>query len=128
MMFHTINDETLSKLKKGVVLINTSRGALIDTKALLRGVRSGIIAGVGMDVYENEEEYFFQDWSGRTITDPDLLALLGDHNIVMTAHQAFFTKEAVDKIVATTLENVRDYKLGLTGNNHPNNCIPVLKD
>ena len=126
--YHTINDDALSKLKKGVVLINTSRGALIDTKALLKGVQSGIIAGVGMDVYENEEEFFFQDWSGRTITDPVLLALLGDHNIVLTAHQAFFTKEAVAKIVATTLENVRDYKLGLTGNNHPNNCIPVLKD
>lgn len=121
---HTINMEALSKLKKGVILINTSRGGLVDTKAVLEGLRSGIIAGVGMDVYENEQDYFFQDWSARQVQDPDLAALLGNNNVVLTAHQAFFTKEAVDKIVSTTLENIRDYHAGLTGTNHPNNCIP----
>jgi len=122
---HTINMEALSKLKKGIILINTSRGGLVDTKAVLEGLRSGIIAGVGMDVYENEQDYFFQDWSARQVQDPDLAALLGNNNVLLTAHQAFFTKEAVDKIVSTTLENIRDYHAGLTGTNHPNNCIPL---
>ena len=78
-------------------------------------------------MYENEADYFFQDWSAKSIPDPDLTALLGDHNVVLTAHQAFFTKEAVDKIVATTLENLRDFGNGKTGLDHPNNCIPVPK-
>ena len=124
---HTINMDMLPKLKKGVILINTSRGGLIDTKALLQGLRSKTIAGVGMDVYENEADYFFQDWSSREIPDPDLTALLGDHNVVLTAHQAFFTHEAVNKIVSTTLENLREFGNGKTGFDHPNNCIPVPK-
>jgi len=125
---HTINDSVLSQLKKGVILINTSRGGLIDTKALLKGIEKGIIAGVGMDVYENEQEYFFQDWSARQIQDPDLRALLGDNKVTLTAHQAFFTKEAVDKIVGTTIENLQDFSKGLTGRKHPNNCIPAMSE
>lgn len=125
---HTINDETLKQLKPGVILINTSRGGLVNTKSLLKGLQSGKIAGCGMDVYENEQEYFFQDWSARHIKDPDLLALLGENNLVLTAHQAFFTKEAVDKIVSTTIENLRDFKKGMTGMSHPNNCIPPVED
>lgn len=125
--YHTINFDVLPKLKKGVVLINTSRGGLIDTKALLKGLHDGIISGVGADVYENEQEFFFQDWSARNIPDADLVALMGHNNVVLTAHQAFFTKEAVDKIVDTTLENFHDYYCkGLTGHHHPNNCIPAL--
>ncbi len=124
---HTINMEMLPKLKKGVLLINTSRGGLIDTKALLEGLKTGIIAGVGMDVYENEADYFFQDWSARNIEDSDLVALLGNNNVILTAHQAFFTKEAVNKIVSTTLENLREYASGKTGFDHPNNCIPQSK-
>ena len=122
---HTINKDMLTKLKRGVTIINTSRGALIDTKALLQGLNDGVISGVGMDVYENESDYFFQDWSASQIEDPDLRALLGEHNVILTAHQAFFTKEAVDKIVSTTLENLRDYKKGLRMMDHPNNCIPA---
>jgi D-lactate dehydrogenase len=125
---HTINESVLPKLKKGVLLINTSRGGLIDTAALLKGLRSGIIRGVGMDVYENEQDYFFQDWSARHIEDPDLVALLGNNNVVLTAHQAFFTQEAVDKIVSTTIDNIRDFHLKrLTGQSHPNNCIPAVE-
>ena len=124
---HTINMEMLPKLKQGVLLINTSRGGLVDTKALLEGLKTGRIAGAGMDVYENEADYFFQDWSARQIPDADLVSLLGNNNVVLTAHQAFFTKEAVDKIVSTTLENLRDYAHGKAGLNHPNNCIPVPK-
>ncbi|CAB9525475.1 hydroxyacid dehydrogenase homolog [Seminavis robusta] len=121
---HTLNMDTLPKLKKGVMLINTSRGGLVDTKALLQGLRTGVISGCGMDVYENEQEYFFQDWSAKSIQDPDLTALLGEPGVVMTAHQAFFTKEAVDKITQTTMENLRDFKLGKCEFDHPNNCIP----
>ena len=124
---HTINDSVLPKLKKGVLLINTSRGGLVDTKALLKGLNTGIISGVGMDVYENEGEYFFQDWSAKNIKDPDLTALLGTPNVVLTAHQAFFTKEAVDKITSTTMENLIEFKTGKTGYDHSNNCIPADK-
>jgi D-lactate dehydrogenase len=121
---HTINDTSISKMKKGVLLINTSRGGLIDTAAALRGLKSGTIAGLGIDVYENEGDYFFQDWSAKTIEDPILTSLLGETNVILTAHQAFFTKEAVDNIVATTVENMKDYMKGMTGFNHPNNCLP----
>uniref|UniRef100_A0A7S4S004 Cyclic nucleotide-binding domain-containing protein n=1 Tax=Ditylum brightwellii TaxID=49249 RepID=A0A7S4S004_9STRA len=121
---HTINESMLPKLKKGVILINTSRGGLIDTKALLKGLHSGIISGVGMDVYENEQAYFFQDWSAKNIQDPDLLALLGEPGVVLTAHQAFFTKEAVNKITSTTIENLEAFKMGKHRLEHPNNCIP----
>lgn len=124
---HTINMQMLPKLKQGVLLVNTSRGGLIDTKALLEGLKTGRIGGVGMDVYENEADYFFQDWSARNIDDPDLVALLGNNKVVLTAHQAFFTQEAVNKIVSTTLENLRDYAAGKTGFDHPNNCIPPSK-
>lgn len=125
--YHTINMDVLPKLKEGVLLINTSRGGLVDTKALLEGLKTGRIGGAGMDVYENEADYFFQDWSARNIPDDDLVALLGNNNVVLTAHQAFFTKEAVNKIVATTLENLRDFAAGKRGLDHPNNCIPVPK-
>jgi len=126
--YHTINKDVLPKLKRGVILINTSRGGLVDTEALLHGLRDGVISGVGLDVYENEGEYFFQDWSARQIKDPYLAILLGLNNVVLTAHQAFFTKEAVDQIVQTTLQNFVDYKQkGLTGLRHPNNVIPPLQ-
>jgi D-lactate dehydrogenase len=124
--YHTINEASLAKLKKGVILINTSRGGLVDTKALLKGLQTGVIGSIGMDVYENEQAYFFQDWSARHVQDPDLVALLGHNEVVLTAHQAFFTQEAVDKIVSTTIENLHDFKKGLTGQAHPNNCIPVF--
>ena len=124
---HSINMDILPKLKEGVLLINTSRGGLVDTKALLEGLKTGRIGGMGMDVYENEADYFFRDWSARSIPDPDLVALMGNNNVVLTAHQAFFTREAVDKIVSTTLENLRDYAAGKHGLDHPNNCIPVPK-
>eukprot|EP00934_Nitzschia_sp_Nitz4_P004908 Nitzschia sp. Nitz4//scaffold16_size188269//145042//147064//NITZ4_001812-RA/size188269-augustus-gene-0.98-mRNA-1//-1//CDS//3329538580//4898//frame0 len=125
--YHTINHDVLAKLKPGVILINTSRGGLVDTKALLEGLRTGVIGGCGMDVYENEQAYFFQDWSAGHIEDPDLEALLGNNNVVLTAHQAFFTKEAVNKIVDTTIENIGFYCEGKRGLSHPNNCIPAPK-
>jgi len=121
---HTINMEVLPKLKKGVILINTSRGGLVDTKAVLEGLETKIISGYGADVYENEAQYFFQDWSAKNIEDHTLLALLAQPGVILTAHQAFFTKEAVDKITDTTVENLVAFKSGKTGYDHPNNCIP----
>lgn len=112
---HTINADVLPLLKKGVTIINTSRGGLIDTTALLDGIRSGIIGGAGIDVYENEGDYFFQDWSAKNVDDPVLQQLLGNNKIVMTAHQAFFTREAIDKIVGTTIENIQEYSEGMRG-------------
>ena len=125
--YHTINEGMLSKLKPGVLLINTSRGGLVDTKALLKGLQTGVIGGAGMDVYENESEYFFQDWSAKHLKDEVLMHLLGNNNVVLTAHQAFFTQEAVTQIVQTTLDNLRDFSTGQTGQAHPNNCIPAEK-
>lgn len=117
---YTINEKMLPKLKKGVILINTSRGALIDTTALVSGIQSGIIGGVGLDVYENEAKYFFQDWSGEAIRDSELVSLLGSNRVVMTPHQAFFTREAIDQIVATTIDNISNYSSGLRGKDLPN--------
>lgn len=119
---HTINLEVLPKLKRGVLLINTSRGGLICTDALVEGLRSGVVGGCGLDVYENEGAYFFRDWSGAAIEDGALVTLLGSHRVVMTPHQAFFTKDAIDKIVATTLENFGNFGKGLRGKDLPNGC------
>lgn len=117
---HTINKDVLPLLKKGVIIVNTSRGALIDTEALVTGLQSDIIGGCGLDVYENEGDYFFQDWSGKAVQDNTLVTLLGSNRVVMTAHQAFFTKEAIDKIVSTTVENMSNYSSGLRGKDLPN--------
>mmetsp|Transcript_26568 Transcript_26568/g.59964 ORF Transcript_26568/g.59964 Transcript_26568/m.59964 type:complete len:505 (+) Transcript_26568:257-1771(+) len=117
---HTINKTMLHKLKKGVILINTSRGGLIDTGALVEGLSKGIFGGVGLDVYENESDYFFQDWSAKAINDNQLVQLLGNNRVVMTPHQAFFTKEAIDKIVSTTVENLDNFCSGLRGGELPN--------
>merc|ERR1712007_60610 len=117
---HTINESVLPLLKKGVIIVNTSRGGLIDTKALVSGLQSDIIGGCGLDVYENEGDYFFRDWSGKAVQDNTLTILLGSNRVVMTAHQAFFTKEAIDKIVSTTIENASNYSSGMRGDVLPN--------
>jgi len=101
-----INEETIKKMKKGVLLINTSRGGLIDTKALIRGLEEGIIGGAGLDVIEGESEYFFNDWSNKPILHDDLANLLSFQNVVVTAHQAFFTREAMETIAHTTIANI----------------------
>ena len=124
---HTINDDMLDKLKPGVILINSSRGGLVDTKSVLKGIESGIIAGYGADVYENEGDYFFQDYSGRTISDPVLVNLLGNNNVLLTAHQAFFTQEAVDAIVNVTIDNLKQFKEGKEMYEHPNTFLPPRK-
>jgi len=124
---HTINDSMLNQLKPGVILINSSRGGLVETNSVLKGIHDGIISGYGADVYEFESDYFFQDWSAKSVKDPTLVALLGENRVLLTAHQAFFTQEAVDGIVNTTLSNVKIFTEGKTMYNHPNNFLPIQK-
>ncbi|MDR2419999.1 MAG: 2-hydroxyacid dehydrogenase [Puniceicoccales bacterium] len=112
--YHMIHQESIAKMKAGVILINTSRGGLIDTEALIKGLKAGIIGAAGLDVYEHEGDYFFQDLSNRRISDDILAQLLSFNNVILTAHQAFFTQEALDNIAITTLENIRSYELGET--------------
>lgn len=106
---HLINDNTISLMKNDVVIINTGRGKLIDTKALIEGLKSKKIGAAGLDVYEEESEYFFEDCSANVLTDDVLARLLSFNNVLITSHQAFFTKEAVTNIAETTLSNISDY-------------------
>lgn len=103
-----INKDTIQKMKKGVVIINTSRGKLIDTEDLIYELEQEHIGGLGLDVYEDEEEFFLNDMSNSYIRDKDLSTLLTMPNVVVTSHQAFFTKEALNKIANDTCENIKN--------------------
>ncbi|MDF2865462.1 MAG: 2-hydroxyacid dehydrogenase [Clostridia bacterium] len=103
-----INKQSIEKMKDGVYIINTSRGKLINTNDLIEMLEAGKISGLGLDVYEDEEKYFLNDMSNSYIRDKDLSILLSMPNVVITAHQAFFTKEALDKIVSTTFSNIKE--------------------
>lgn len=103
-----INKESIEKMKNGVIIINTSRGKLIDTKSLIKKLSEGKIGGLGLDVYEDEEEFFLNDMSNSYIRDKQLSILLSMPNVVITSHQAFFTKEALDKIAIDTFSNITD--------------------
>ena len=94
-------------MKNSVVLINTGRGALIDTKALVNALKKEKIGGAALDVYEEESRYFFNDWSAQTITDDVLARLLTFPNVLVTSHQAFLTENALNAIARTTLENIK---------------------
>ena len=103
-----VNSESISKMKKGVYIINTSRGSLIDTKSLIEKLEEGHIGGLGLDVYEGEADHFLNDMSNSYRRDKDLSTLLSMPNVVITSHQAFFTKEALNKIASDTCENIKD--------------------
>ena len=103
---HLINEQTLQQMQPGVMLINTSRGGLIDTKAVIQALKKGVIGYLGMDVYEQEENLFFKDLSNRLLEDETLQRLASFHNVLITAHQAFFTQEALHEIATTTLKNI----------------------
>ncbi|KUF89413.1 hypothetical protein AM588_10002320 [Phytophthora nicotianae] len=107
---HTINSDSIAKMKHGVMLINTSRGGLIETKALVEGLKSGKIGAVGLDVFEGEGDYFYSDRSGAIIADETLARLFTFPNVIITGHQAFFTKEALDNIGHTTMANIKAYE------------------
>ncbi|WP_319558838.1 2-hydroxyacid dehydrogenase [Marispirochaeta sp.] len=109
---HLIDADALAAMKPGVMIINTSRGGLIDTKALVAGLKSGKIGYAGLDVYEEEGEYFFEDLSGEIISDDILARLLTFPNVLITSHQGFFTKEALANIAETTLGNFRAFFRG----------------
>lgn len=110
---HIIDKKSIEKMKDGVLLVNTSRGGLIHTPDLIEGLMQRKFAGVGLDVYEEEDAYFFEDKSNDIITDEDLIRLTSFRNVVLTSHQAFFTKDAMEAIAKVTMENARAVAEGL---------------
>ncbi len=110
---HLINKETIAMMKKGVYLVNTSRGSLIDTEALIDAMLEGKFGGVGLDVYEEEEGVFYEDRSNDIITDDNLARLMTFPNVLVTSHMGFFTREAMQAIALTTLENAYALENGL---------------
>lgn len=120
--YHLINKDAISEMKKGVMIINTGRGKLIDSKALIDGLKSGKIGFAGLDVYEEETDFFYHDFSDSVIEDDDLARLLSFGNVIVTSHQGYFTKEALKCISETTLENI---KLGIIDNLFPNKVITI---
>lgn len=115
--FHMVDAKSIEQMKKGVVLINTSRGALIDAEALLAGIKARKIGAACLDVYEEESDIFFEDFSGHIIDDDVLARLISMPNVIVTSHQAFLTAEALSNIAQTTVDNIREfYQSGACGN------------
>lgn len=109
---HIINKDSIAKMQDNVVIINTSRGALIDTSALIAGLKSKKVGGAGLDVYEEEGDFFFEDLSAEIVTDDELARILTFPNVVMTSHQGFFTREAMQAIAMVTFENLYHFSKG----------------
>lgn len=107
--YHIINKTAFDNMKDGVMIINTSRGGLIDTKTLIEKLKTSKIGYAGLDVYEEEEEVFFEDFSSKLLTDDILARLLTFPNVIITSHQAFFTKEALENIAKFTVKNITDF-------------------
>ncbi|WP_442508875.1 2-hydroxyacid dehydrogenase [Novipirellula sp. SH528] len=105
---HLIDAQSIANMRNGVMIINTSRGAVIDTQAVVDGLKSGKIGHLGLDVYEEEADFFFEDLSNEVIPDDTLSRLLTFPNVIITGHQAFFTQEALQCIAETTLQNITD--------------------
>jgi D-lactate dehydrogenase len=109
---HLICDDAIARMKPGVMIINTSRGALVDALALIRGLKAGIIGYVGLDVYEEEADLFFEDLSQRVIQDDTFTRLLTFPNVLITSHQAFFTKNAHEEIARVTMQTQTQFERG----------------
>ncbi|NMB71819.1 MAG: 2-hydroxyacid dehydrogenase [Bacteroidales bacterium] len=109
---YMINKDSISKMRDGVMIINTGRGKLIRTADLIEGLKSGKVGSAGLDVYEEEGDYFFEDKSETVLTDDILARLLAFNNVIITSHQAFFTREALHNIADTTLLNIKEYAEG----------------
>lgn len=107
-----INRNSLAKMKKGVFLVNTSRGKLVETSALIDTLKSGKVAAAALDVYEEENAYFFEDHSNVVVQDDELARLISFNNVLVTSHQAFFTREALANIARTTLDNIMEFAEG----------------
>lgn len=121
---HLINSQAIQSMKRGVMIINTSRGGLIDTRALIAGLKSGQVGSAGLDVYEEEAGIFFQDFSGKVLTDDILARLMTFNNVVVTSHQGFLTHEALTNIAATTVENLLEFQAGKRGAELTNAVLP----
>lgn len=106
---HLINEDAIKRMRHGAMLINISRGGIIDTRAVIRGLKSGIIGSLGLDVYEEEDNLFFHDLSNTVIHDDVFARLLTFPNVVVTGHQAFFTEDALSEIAKITIENISSF-------------------
>ncbi|MBK8869694.1 MAG: 2-hydroxyacid dehydrogenase [Elusimicrobia bacterium] len=109
---HIVRADTIKLMKPGAILINVSRGQLVDTTALIDALKSGQLGGVGLDVYEEEEGVFFEDLSGQILKDDELARLLTFPNVIITAHQAFLTREALGEIARVMVENIQAFSTG----------------
>ncbi len=109
---HMINEHAIAQMKDGVMLINTSRGGLVDTRSVIKGLKTGRIGFLGLDVYEEEGDMFFEDLSGHILQDDVFARLLTFSNVIITGHQAFFTREALTNIAETTLSNINAFECG----------------
>lgn len=109
---HLVNATTLAQMKRGVLLLNTSRGKLIETKALIQALKTGHVGGVALDVYEEEEGIFFEDLSGQVLQDDQLSRLLTFPNVLITSHQGFLTQEGLSEIARVTVENILKLETG----------------
>ncbi|MEM8866408.1 MAG: NAD(P)-dependent oxidoreductase, partial [Planctomycetota bacterium] len=105
---HLIDKRAINQMKPGVMIINTSRGAVVDTTAVIQGLKSERIGHLGLDVYEEEADVFFEDLSNTVVPDDELARLMTFPNVLITSHQAYFTREALEVIAQTTLQNVTD--------------------
>lgn len=114
---YLINENAIEKMKKGVVILNTSRGKLIDAEALLNGIKNKKVGAACLDVYEEETDIFFEDYSGHIMQDDVLARLLSMPNVLITSHQAFLTEEALDNIAKVTIDNITDFFAGKSNNN-----------
>lgn len=113
--YHLVNADTIAQMRDGVMLINTSRGGLVDTPAVIEALKSGKIGYLGLDVYEEEADLFFEDLSQRPIQDDVFSRLLTFPNVLITGHQAFFTREALRNIAETTIANITSFETGQGG-------------
>ncbi|MEQ8848799.1 2-hydroxyacid dehydrogenase [Botrimarina sp.] len=112
---HLIDADAIASMKRGAMLINTSRGGLVDTRALIQGLKTGQVGAAGLDVYEEEAGIFFHDLSSQVLTDDVLGRLMSFNNVVVTSHQAFLTHEALDAIASTTIDSVLEHAAGKRG-------------
>ena len=120
--YHLINEETIGMMKKGVNIINTSRGGLIDTEALIEGIKNKKVGSACLDVYEAEGNMFYNDNSGHIMQDDDLARLISMPNVIVTSHQAFLTEEALDNIASTSIDNMLKFEAGTP--NTQNEVLP----
>ena len=124
--YHIVNEEAIAKMQDGVFILNTSRGALIASEALLEGIKTGKIGGAALDVYEEEADVFYEDNSNMIMQDDVLARLISMPNVLVTSHQAFLTKEALSNIADTTMKNLDEYFKGLIMENEI--CYHCQKD